>query len=82
VFDAAVACWNQINKRKSEAGVSIGRAVTRLTIAGSTATLDKLRPAESDVMSAARAERYSLVADDVIADGQFEIREAEFAEKG
>jgi valyl-tRNA synthetase len=81
VFDAAVACWNQINKRKSEAGVSIGRAVTQLTIAANASTLDKLRPAESDVMSAARAERHSLVADDAIADGEFEVRAAEFAEK-
>jgi len=81
IFDAAVACWNQINKRKSEAGVSIGRGVTQLTIAANTATLEKLRVAESDVMSAARAERHSLVVDEAIADGQFEIREAEFAEK-
>ncbi|HKF57987.1 MAG TPA: valine--tRNA ligase [Blastocatellia bacterium] len=81
VFDAAVACWNQINKRKSEAGVSIGRAVTQLTIAANTSTLEKLRPAEADVMSAARAERHSLVVDDAIADDEFEIREAEFAEK-
>src|SRR5215471_10942270 len=80
VFDAAVACWNQINKRKSEAGVSIGRAVTQLTMAANTSTLEKLRPAEADVMSAARAERHSLVVDDAIADAEFEIREAEFAE--
>jgi valyl-tRNA synthetase len=81
IFDAAVACWSQINKRKSEAGVSIGRPILRLTIAANNATLEKLRPAESDVMSGARAERHSLVVDDAIGDGQFEIREAEFAEK-
>jgi len=81
VFDTAVACWNQINKRKSESGVSIGRPISRLAIAASARTLEKLKPAESDVMSAARAERYSFVADDAIADGQFEVREAEFIDK-
>src|SRR5262249_42748053 len=64
VFDVAVACWNQINKRKSEAGVSIGRPISKLTIAANNATLGKLKAAESDVMSAARAEHYSLAADD------------------
>jgi hypothetical protein len=32
-------------------------------------------------MSAARAERHSLVIDDSLADDQFEIRAAEFAQK-
>jgi valyl-tRNA synthetase len=81
IFDTAVACWNQINKRKSEAGVSIGRPILKLAIAASKATLEKLKPAESDVMAAARAESHSLTADDAVPAGQFEIREVEFAEK-
>jgi len=81
IFDVAVACWNQINKRKSESGVSIGRAILKLTIAGNQATIEKFKAAESDVMSAARAERHSFIVDTAIADGEFEIREAEFADK-
>jgi valyl-tRNA synthetase len=81
VFDAAVACWSQINKRKSEAGVSIGRTILQLNIAAGKTTLEKLEPAESDVMSAARAERHVLVVDNAIADRQFEVRDAEFADK-
>jgi valyl-tRNA synthetase len=81
VFDVAVSCWSQINKRKSEAGVSIGRPIVQVTIAANKTTLEKLKPAEADVMSAARAESYSLVTDDTMAHGLFEVREAEFAEK-
>jgi len=59
-FAAAVGCLAAINKRKSEAGVSVGRAVTRLALAASPATLSTLGPVAADVMAAARVAEYAL----------------------
>ena len=80
-FDLAVAFWNQVNKRKSESGVSVGRSIAQLTVAANRGTLATLRLVEGDATAAVRAVNYELVQDEGIADGVFEIREAIFAEK-
>src|SRR5207247_1100546 len=59
-FEAAVGCLAAINKRKSEAGVSVGRAVVRLALAASPTTLTCLGPVAADVMAAARVAEYAL----------------------
>jgi valyl-tRNA synthetase len=78
-FDAAVACFGAINKAKSEAGVSVGRAIGRLVVAASPATLARLRPVGADVMAAARVERHDVEARDGLDDGAFEVVEIAFA---
>ena len=80
-FDLAVACWSAINKAKSDASVSMGREVARLTIAANAKTLDRLAPVLADVLAAARCAEHQLVANDSVENGQFEISDAEFVER-
>jgi valyl-tRNA synthetase len=80
-FDIAVACWGEINKAKSEASVSMGREVLRLTIVANAKTRAKLDPVLADVLAAARGAGATLLESDAIEDGAFEIRDAEFAER-
>ncbi len=77
-FEAAVGCLAAINKRKSEAGVSVGRAVVRLALTASPATLTCLGPVAADVMAAARVAAYALQPRAGL-DGAFEVVEVEFA---
>ncbi|TMB18033.1 MAG: valine--tRNA ligase, partial [Deltaproteobacteria bacterium] len=77
-FEAAVGCFAAINKRKSEAGVSVGRGVARLALAASPATLTSLAPVAADVMAAARVAEYALRPRAGL-DGAFEVVEVEFA---
>ncbi len=77
-FEAAVGCLAAINKRKSEAGVSVGRAVVRLALAASPTTLTCLGPVAGDVMAAARVAAYALQPRAGL-DGAFEVVEVEFA---
>ncbi|HEY6329894.1 MAG TPA: valine--tRNA ligase [Blastocatellia bacterium] len=81
IFDTAVECWNQVNKRKSESGVSIGRSIEHLRIAANPRTLERLKPVESDTMAAVRAVDYQLIEDGSLPEGAFEVRNAAFAEK-
>src|SRR5207245_3712857 len=77
-FEAAVGCLAAINKRKSEAGVSVGRAVVRLALVASPTTLTCLGPVAADVMAAARVAEYALQPRAGL-DGAFEVVEVEFA---
>ncbi|HTD26158.1 MAG TPA: class I tRNA ligase family protein, partial [Candidatus Elarobacter sp.] len=77
-FEAAVGCFAAINKRKSEAGVSVGRAVVRLALAAAPATLTRLGPVAADVMGAARVAEYALHPRAGLDSG-FEVVEVEFA---
>src|SRR5262245_3346868 len=72
-FGAAVAAFTAINKAKSEANVSTGRAVRELVIAASPATLARLVPVAADVMAAARVEQHQLEPRSVLTDGLFEV---------
>ena len=76
-FDVAVACFGAINKGKSEAGVSVGRGVTRLALAAAPATLATLDGVRADVMAAARVERCDVRADPAL-DGAFRVEALEF----
>ena len=80
-FDLAVACWGAINKAKSDASVSMGREVTSLTIAASPKTLERLAPVLPDVLAAARCAEHALAPSDTLESGEFEIRDAVFAER-
>jgi valyl-tRNA synthetase len=78
-FDAAVAYLAFINKKKSEASVSVGRGIARLRVAASAATARGLAPVLADVTAAARVEDHGLVDGERLPDGAFEVVELEFA---
>jgi valyl-tRNA synthetase len=80
-FETAVACLAAVNKNKSESGVSVGRGIRTLSVAANTATRARLGAVATDVMAAARAERWDVTTDDAAADGAFRISAAEFAEQ-
>jgi valyl-tRNA synthetase len=77
-FDVAVACLAAINKTKSEAGVSPGRGVARLTLAANPETLRRLATVQSDVLKSARVERHELTPVADLAESTFEVRTAEY----
>src|SRR5207249_3819484 len=78
-FDVAVACLAAINKRKSEAGVSVGRGVTGLSLAAAPATARKLAHVADDVMGAARVDAFAVNEREQLTDGAFEVTGIEFA---
>ncbi len=80
-FDIAVACWQAINKRKSESGVSVARPAEKLVIAAHPASLEVLDRVVGDVVAAARCSNYRFDANEQIAEGTFEVLEAVFEEK-
>lgn len=80
-FDVAVACWQAINKSKSEAGVSVARPCEKLVIAAHPETLAILDLVVDDVMSAARCANYRFDADEGLPPSTFRIVEAVFEEK-
>jgi valyl-tRNA synthetase len=80
-FDIAVACWQAINKRKSEAGVSVARPAEKLVIAVHPATLVILDRVVEDVMSAARCTNYRFEKNDSLTEGTFEVLEAVFEDR-
>ncbi len=80
-FDVAVACWAAINKRKADAEVSLGRETLRLVIAASPKSLALLEPVLADVLAAARCLDHQLASRPEMAEGIFEILDAEFAPK-
>ena len=80
-FDLAVACWTAINKAKSEASVSVGREVARMTLAANAKTQARLAPGLADVLDASRCQQHELAVDDALEDGVFAVRDAEFVER-
>jgi valyl-tRNA synthetase len=80
-FDLAVACLTAINKAKSEAGVSAGRVVERLTLRANAVTLAALGPVVADVAGAARCHTHEAALDASLDDGVFTVADAVFAEK-
>jgi valyl-tRNA synthetase len=80
-FEIAMACFAAIHKAKADAAVSAGREILRLTIAANPKTLARLARVLDDVLAAARCHEHTLAAQDDLADGAFEIRDAEFAER-
>jgi len=80
-FDLAIACLTAINKAKSEAGVSAGRVVERVTLRANAATLAALAPVLSDVAGAARCQSHATLLDAELEDGVFGVTDAVYAEK-
>jgi len=80
-FDLAMACFNAINKAKSDAGVSVGRVAESLTVRANEKTLAALAPVLRDVAGAARCQTYQSSLDATLDDGAFAITDAVFAEK-
>jgi valyl-tRNA synthetase len=80
-FEAALACWNAINKSKADASVSMGREVETLTITAAAPTLAALAPVLADVLAAARCRAHQLAEDAALEAGSFEVRDARFAPK-
>ena len=80
-FDLAMTCLNAINKAKSEAGVSAGRAVESVSLRANAATLAALAPVLADVAGAARCQSYGTQVDAALEDGAFAIVDAVYAEK-
>ena len=76
-----MACWGAINKAKSDASVSMGREVERLTLAANAKTLARLAPVLDDVLSAARCGEHTLEERESVADGAFEVADVVFAER-
>ena len=80
VFDLAVNCWAAINKYKAQGGVTSGRPIEKLSLAANSVTAEKASTAMADVMAAARARSYTIAKQDTMAEGEFEVLEATFAE--
>ncbi len=79
-FDLAVEALAVINKKKSEAGVSVGRVTEDLVFAASGATRARLERVWADVAAATRCQAHRLETKE-LADGAFEVVSARFAEK-
>jgi valyl-tRNA synthetase len=80
-FDLAMACYNAINKAKSDAGVSVGRVAEKLTLRANQKTLAALAPVIRDVAGAARCQTHETVLDAALEDGAIVVSDAVFAEK-
>jgi valyl-tRNA synthetase len=80
-FELATACYNAINKAKSDAGVSVGRVAEKLTVRANQKTLAALAPVLGDVVAAARCQSHDTALDTTLEDGAFVVSDAVFAEK-
>lgn len=80
-FDSAVEALAVINKKKSEAGVSVGRVTEELVFAADEATRERLERVWLDVTAAARCQSQRLETKAELDAGAFEVLEARFAEK-
>ena len=80
-FDLAMACYNAINKAKSDAGVSVGRVAERLTLRANEKTLAAVAPVLRDVAGAARCSSCQTAVDSTLEEGAFAVSDAVFAEK-
>ena len=80
-FDLAVACWQAINKCKSEAGVSVARPAEHLVVAAHPTTLAILDAVVHDVMSAARCANYRFEQDETMMEGTFRVLESVFEQR-
>ena len=81
LFELAEKAWFTINKKKSELGASVGRPLTRLTLAISPDTAKKFAPVQSDIQAATRALSFTLTPKADVSDGEFEITDIELEPK-
>ncbi|MBL8176258.1 MAG: valine--tRNA ligase [Bryobacterales bacterium] len=78
VFETACAALSAINKSKSEAGVSVGRAIAGLRLAAHPATAALFAKVQSDVLGAVRAQACSVDIKDTLEANQFEVLQVTF----
>ena len=78
-FAAAKSSLAAIHRHKTQSGVSVARAISSMQLAGHSGAIRAVEPVTADVISAVRAEGFELVEDDSLPDGQFVVRDAEFA---
>ena len=78
-FGAAKASLAAIHRHKTQSGVSVARAISSMQLAAHPGTVRIVEMVTADVISAVRAEGFELVEDDSLPDGQFVVRDAEFA---
>ena len=80
-FGLAVAAHTAINKAKADAEVGMGREVERLTLVGRDDDLHAAGDALDDVFAATRCREHSVMADEAVEEGTFEVRDARFVPK-
>ncbi|MDH5672158.1 MAG: valine--tRNA ligase [Myxococcales bacterium] len=79
-FELAVTSQAAINKRKSDASVSVGRPIERLVLATHPETAAALAGVIDDVLAATRTQSHELRNDPAVQPGSVRIIEAHFAE--
>jgi valyl-tRNA synthetase len=77
----ASAAMAAINKKKSEAGASVGRVVRRVKLAARASTLAVLAPVQDDVAAATRAEVWETLVDEALDERAFMVAELLLAPK-
>jgi valyl-tRNA synthetase len=80
-FTVAEAAFAAVNKRKSDAGASVGRPLSALVLAAEPGTLGTLRGVVSDVMAAARCAQWDLVRDEARTPGELAVVDLTLAEQ-
>jgi valyl-tRNA synthetase len=80
LFPTAVACFAAVNRSKSEASVSSGRAVEQIKLAANPATAARLRAILDDVTGAFRGNACGVEERDSLDNDAFEIVDISFAE--
>ena len=78
-FATAKACLAAIHRHKTQAGVSVARAINSMQLAAHPGTIRTVEMVAGDVISAVRADSFELEEDNSLAEGQFVVRDAEFA---
>jgi valyl-tRNA synthetase len=73
--ELAAAAMAAINKRKSEAGASVGRVVRSMKITAAADTLAALLPSLDDVAAATRAQKWETAVAEGIEEGAFAVPE-------
>ena len=70
-----------MNKRKSEAGVSVAGPAEILVLAAHPHTVTVLERVVQDVMAAAHCKNFRIEKDESLAEGMFDVLQAVFEEK-
>jgi valyl-tRNA synthetase len=80
-FDIAITAQSAINKRKTEAGASAGRAVDHLLLAATPATAALLRPVLADVATAVRAAACELTENPTLTEDTVAVLDIRLADR-
>jgi valyl-tRNA synthetase len=80
VFEAAVGFLETVHRAKGAAGASVGRHVSRLSVAAHPATAERLGRALDDALAAARVLEYAIERRPDLQEGTFEVLDLQLAE--